>query len=183
MSKVQASFRCDHCGGPRTKEATEIRRAIKCGAGLYCDRTCAGLGRRDARTDAEKREAKSLYDITYREKNKSQRKLQKAEYFQRTYDPEAARIERAKTMDQHVLYLREYYKDPVKKAEKVAYDRERRDRARYGELWEIGPILRELEQEIRDRCPSKYERMKARGYYINQRQRRRTNVEATQVNC
>ena len=167
MSKVVASFRCDHCGEPNTKTATAVRRSIRISAGLYCNLVCAGLARRDTRTEAEKKEALRLYGIEYRKKNRDRRNKQKAEYFQRTYDPEKARIERAKNMDRHVAYLREYYKDPEKKAAKVQYDRERRAKKSAGDFWESWIILVELEKEIRKHFPSSYERRKARGYYLH----------------
>jgi len=168
--KLEASYRCDQCGKQNTKRAADVRRAIVCGGGLFCDKVCFGLSRRKWLTDeeriADRKERVRLYGIKRREELADQIKKQKADYFKRTYNPKSAKIERAKRMGWHVAYMREYYKDPVKKAEKVAYDRERRDKAKYGEFWECAPILRELEEDIRGRFPTQYERMKARGYYL-----------------
>ena len=174
--KEFASFRCDHCGAKNTKRAPDVRKALNKNAGLYCDRTCSGLGRRVQRSESESRRLKSEYDARRRVELADTIKRDKAEYHKRTYNPEKARTERAKHMDRHVTYCRGYMKDPVKKAAKVAYDRDRLAKMKYGDLSDAMPILRELESLIRSRYTTPYERRKARGYYENQQNRRTAHV-------
>ena len=95
----------------------------------------------------------------------------KRESWRRTYDPATARVERKKRSKYHTAYCREYYADPVKKREKVEYDIQRRGRA-YADFAEAWRLLIELEREIRTRCPDKYERQKARGYFTRIQERK-----------
>lgn len=103
------------------------------------------------KTKAEKVEAKRLYDIEYRRKNRAMLKAKKAAYFRLTYDPVKAAIERKKRMHLHVAYCRQ----PRYKAWKRLYDRKRRD-SKYGPFAEAARLAIELNREIKGRM-SNYE--------------------------
>lgn len=120
-------------------------------------------------TKAEKAE----YDRLYRAKNKERLRAQRAAYFQRTYDPEKAAIERKKKMPRHLEYCRQ----PKYKTYKAKYDGSRRA-AMYGEYAEAYELLKILQKEVRRKQPDRFERYKESGrkqwsYQTQQRRRRR----------
>jgi hypothetical protein len=165
-------FKCAHCGVAADRKAGHVNRALKLGARLYCGRVCSGLARRNQTppSDAERRAAKSAYDREYRERNLEKRRQQKAEYYQRTRDPEKEREVRKARMPQHVEYCRR----PEYKAWKADYDRQR-SAAEYGPFAESYRLLLDLEREIRSRA-TKYERYVARGYFTRSAQERRREL-------
>lgn len=144
-------YRCAHCGKTNDKAAGHVNRARAAGLKLYCNRRCSGLGRRDGKTQAQRREEKRLYDIVYQAKNREKRKAQKREYHKRTYDPVKAAEHRKTRMPYHVEYCRQ----PEYRAKKQVYDRKRRD-AEYGEFAEAARLTIDLNREIKTRS-SKYE--------------------------
>ena len=75
-----------------------------------------------AHCKAQKVAEKRLYDMAYRAKNLERIKAGKRAYFQRTYDPREAAVERKKRMHLHVAYCRQ----PRYKAWKREYDRKYR---------------------------------------------------------
>ena len=101
----------------------------------------------------EKKRLKAEYDSEYRKKNRAILKAKKAAYFQRTYDPAKAAVERRKTMARHVEYCRQ----PEYKKKKFAYDRQR-EAAEYGEFAECREILKVLMKEIKRQEPDRFER-------------------------
>ena len=103
----------------------------------------------------ERKRLRAEYDREYRKKNRAILKAKKAAYFQRTYDPTQAAIERKKTMARHVEYCRR----PEYKKKKFAYDRER-EAAEYGEFAECREILQLLRKEINRQEPDRFERYK-----------------------
>jgi hypothetical protein len=158
---------CGHCGKTAKKCAGEVNRARKAGAPLYCDRTCSGLARRKHQTKAELVERKRIYDARYREKNRAALKAKKAAYFQRTYDPAAAAIERQKRMPYHAEYCRQ----PAYRAKKHQYDK-KRYATKFGPYAECHMLLMDLETEIASRM-TKYEIMLANGTLCKAQKRRR----------
>ncbi len=98
---------CAYCHAQLFKLTGEINRAAKIGALLYCNRLCAGRGRRKGKSKEQCVAEKRLYDIAYRAKNRAMLKVKKAAYFQRTYDPAKAAVERKKRMPRHVEYCRQ----------------------------------------------------------------------------
>ena len=140
-------FTCSYCGKTAERHTGEVNRAIRQGARLYCNKTCFGLAHRKHKTEAQKKEEKRLYDIEYRRKNRAALKAKKAAYFQRTYDPAKAAIQRKGRMAYHVEYCRR----PEYRAWKREYDRQYRAKRDYGEFWEC--FL--LTQDIRDECLSR----------------------------
>lgn len=167
------TIECAYCGEAAEKPAGHVNRARKMGNAVYCSRTCSGLGRRKNKSDAEKREAKRLYDIDYRRKNAALLKAKKAEYFQRTYDPEKARVARRKRAKAHAEYCRQ----PEYREWKRGYDRQYRARKEYGEYADCFLLV----MDIRDEClrqHTDYEIRQAKGT-LNKRQERKRNDERT----
>lgn len=143
---------CAHCGRTAEKPTGHVNRSRANGLRLYCNRRCAGLARRKPRRSKAQRIAeKAAYDREYRRKNRERIKANKAAYFQTTYDPEKARVERKKRMAQHVEYCRR----PAYKVWKSAYDRQRRA-AEYGPAADAYLLTLELNREIKKRS-SNYE--------------------------
>jgi hypothetical protein len=138
-------IRCAHCGKASDKSAGHVNRAKAAGLRLYCDRRCAGLGRRKHIPKSVLRFKKKLYDAEYRKKNLARIKANKREYFQRTYDPAKAAIERKKTMPRHVEYCRR----PEYKRWKSEYDRKRRD-AEFGPWAEAARLCIDLSRATRE---------------------------------
>jgi hypothetical protein len=145
-------FTCPQCGKPACKPAGAVNRAHAIGAPIYCGKVCAGLARRKPpKTKAQKVAEKAAYDAEYRTKNREMLRAKKAAHFQRTYDPEAARIERKKRAAFHAEYCRQ----PSYRLWKAEYDRRRRASV-YGEFADSYTLTMELNREIKSRS-SNYE--------------------------
>jgi hypothetical protein len=178
MPRTMIKLICSSCAEPFKRVLACVKYQRRHGAeNEFCSQRCTGLGRRTYKPKAVKVREKAAYDASYRATNSARLKRTRAAYFQRTYDPEKARRERAQKMAAHVVYCRKYYADPKRKADKVAYDLDRRAAA-YGDYAEAYKLLLQLQDEIRRRIPDRYERAKARGYYDrvirpNAQQRRR----------
>lgn len=164
---------CPTCGATAEKRAGHVNRARRLGLAIYCGRACAGLARRCNKTVAERRAEKRVYDMAYRERMGAALKAKRAAYYQNVTakNPERQRAIRKARMPKHVEYCRR----PEYRAKKHEYDL-RRNAAAYGEFAEAFRLLKELEREIRVRVPSKYERLKARGYYDRAAQQRRRDA-------
>ncbi len=140
---------CAYCGAMVTQAWGAINRAQKIGAPIYCDRTCAGFGRRKDKSIEQRKLEKRVYDKLYREKHRGALKVKKAKYFQRTYDPKSAAVERKKRMPYHVEYCRK----PEYRAKKSDYDQIHRvfGTARVPkEFKEIVVLQNQLKKEIKD---------------------------------
>lgn len=135
---------CAQCGLPSPRRNGDINRARAAGLPLYCDRKCAGLNRRETRSKAELVAAKRLYDIEYRARNLAKIKAAKHAHFKRTYDPEAARVERQHRMPAHAEYCRR----PEYREYKAQYDRRHLAQKQYGEYWEAAMLERDLTSEV-----------------------------------
>ena len=96
---------------------------------------------------------KAAYDRIYRERNKVRIRANHAAYFQRTYDPAKAAVERQLRMPKHVEYCRQ----PKYRAYKRGYDKTRRA-SRFGPFAEAYLILLELKREIKRQEPDRFER-------------------------
>lgn len=163
------SARCRQCKRRFMMRVSAYNRAAREARSVFCGQRCFGLSRRKPKLPtAERKAKKAAYDVLYRAVNADERRVQKAEYFQLTYDPVKAAKERKARMRWHVEYCRKYYADPKRKAAKVRYDQRRRD-AKYGEFAPAVRLIRKLKREVCKKIPDKYERAKARGYYNNQR--------------
>lgn len=159
---------CHHCGAVVKQPQNSIRRAIREGKPLYCDRVCSGMARRVPL--GQKKEAKRVYDAQRRIDNVAEIRAQHAAYYQRTRDPAKERERRRANMGRHVEYCRR----PEYRDYKADYDRELRANE-YGEYGEVYLLLLDLEREIRSRATG-YERRRARGYYTRTAQQRRREL-------
>lgn len=173
MAKSLVSCAC--CQSSFWKENGALNRAVEIGRPVYCDKVCAGKGRRGGLSDADKKERKRLYDIEYRGKDPEARKVSKAAYFKATYDPAKAAIERKKRMPQHV----EYCRSPEYKAYKKKYDEEYRARKEYGEFWQCFLIVASIGQEVSERASSL--EIASQNGTLNKCQTRRREYE--RLNC
>lgn len=158
---------CAWCGKASLKERGAITRSRSQGNSLYCNRTCAGLGRRKHKTRDQCIAEKAEYDRAYRAKNLSELKAKKAARFRATYDPVAAAVARKANMPRHVAYCRR----PEYRAKKSGYDLKRRA-SKFGDFAESYAILSDIEREIADRA-TRYEIYSANGTLNKKLQRRR----------
>lgn len=165
---------CAHCSKPVTGQAPgAINRARKLGARIFCDRTCAGLARRAGKTKAQKVAEKKLYDAQYRQRDPAALKARKAAYFQQTYDPAKAAVERKARMAQHIEYCRQ----PAYKAWKRAYDKQYNAKRDFGPFWEAALLLLQIEDEVESRM-TRYEVYAANGT-LNKTQRRKREYQSS----
>lgn len=168
---ARVTIHCMQCRAAFDAYASRVNRARRDGAPLYCGMACAGLARRTPKpSEAERKAAKAQYDREYRERTAEKRRQQKAEYYQRTRDPEKEREVRKARMPQHVEYCRR----PEYKEWKSAYDIKHRA-AEYGPFAETYLLLLDLERELR-RQASGYERRRQKGYYTRNAQKRRREL-------
>lgn len=149
--------KCDYCGKTIHKYAGHINRAKKMGAGIYCDRKCAGLRRRTNETLEEKKVHKQWYDLFIRESMTEDEKIYKSfnalVLFHLDYqaNPEKYRQERQRKMPAHVEYCRQ----PKYKKYKKEYDLNYRAKKDYGEFAEAAVVLFKLEDAIDVRLAKK----------------------------
>lgn len=166
---AHANCICKQCSVQFQTETGLVNRAQKIGAPVYCGRKCAGLARRlrNQPTEDERKAAKSEYDRIYRARNAEQRKQQKSEYFQRTYDPVKAAMKRKERSHLHAEYCRR----PEYKAWKREYDKHHLAKKKFGEFAEAALLLQEIEREIDTRV-TRYEIYRTNGT-LNKAQTRR----------
>lgn len=138
---------CPICGCEKQKGIGHLNRAKKIGAPVYCSKKCAGIARRRNKSLEEKKQEKSDYDKAYRAKNLDTLKINRHEYFKRTYDPVKAAVERKKRMPKHVEYCRQ----PAYKAKKKVYDEIYNAKRNYGEFGECFRLILEIEKEYDQR--------------------------------
>ena len=120
------------------------------------------------------KQEKAAYDQEYRKNNYERIKARNAAYFQRTYDPVQAAIERKKRIPQHVEYCRQ----PAYRAWKKDYDEQRRA-SRYGDFGEAWQILKLLKAEIKRQEPDRFERYRqAKRHAWNPEVQRRRREDA-----
>lgn len=160
---------CPQCSAEFAVKTERLNRALKIGAPLYCGRKCAGLARRlkAPPTDAERKEAKRLYDARRRVEKAEEIKAKKCEYFKRTYDPVTAAEKRKEKMPQHIEYCRR----PEYKDWKRDYDSRHLAKKKFGEFAEAALLLQNIEREIEERA-TRYEIYRANGT-LNKAQTRR----------
>jgi hypothetical protein len=125
----------------------------------------------------DKKEAKRLYDIEYRRKNKAKIKALKAERYQRDKHKYAEREKeyRRKTQKQH----NEYCMRPEYVSKKRIWDVVYRSMKNYGSFWESAVLLNQIEIEVRKRIP-KNERL---GYKRNVRSIINRNIRKRLTNA
>src|ERR1700682_3326939 len=157
-------FKCAYCRKVADKPKGHVNRARAQGLNLYCDRRCSGLGRRDGKTKAQRREEKRLYDMEYR-KTSPTLKARRHSFHVRTYDPAKAAIGRKKRAPAHAEYCRQ----PWYKAWKKEYDARYRA-SKLGAFAEAYQLTIELNREIKRRF--NHDQIKYENGCTNKSQRR-----------
>ncbi len=141
---------CAYCGKQFEKSAGHLNRAISQGLNVYCDKKCAGLGRRTNETTEEKKVYKQWYDLFIRASRTEDEwilvRLQALVLFHLDYraNPEKYREKRQRKMAAHIEYCRQ----PEYKKYKKGYDEQYRAKKDYGDFWECAIILKNLDKEI-----------------------------------
>lgn len=171
------TYSCSQCGISFQRETGCANRTLKTSGGkIFCSKACDGVTRSHNKTLEQKKQEKAAYDREYRRKNAEKIKAEKAAYFKATYDPEKARIERKANMHKHVEYCRQ----PKYKLYKQQYDRVYRAKKEFGEFYEAGILLAEIEKEVSERSDFT-ERNAAKGTLNKAQQRKRDYVKS--INC
>lgn len=168
---------CPICNIEFESRNGDYNRAIKQGYKPVCGKVCAGVKRRKNKSVEQKKLEKAEYDRKYRAERYEEIQQKKRDYFQRTYDPEKARIVRKARMPKHIEYCRQ----PEYKKKKKVYDRQYRNVKKYGE--ELGECMT-LALKIRDEClnqMSDYEIRLSKGT-INKHQQRKREYERLNSN-
>lgn len=164
------------------KETGLINRASKIGAPLYCNRECAGAGRRVFRTASERQAAKAEYDRQRRVERGEEIRRQKREAYHASLATDAESVRqrqrayRQANMARHVEYCRR----PEYREQKQVYDQRRRDQQCFGDFAEAAAVLRDLETEISRRA-TRYEIYSENGTLNKALQRKRDYGKA--VGC
>jgi len=144
------NFNCAYCGKEGVKHISKYHWSIKEGLNQYCNRKCAGLGRRTNETEEEKKVYKQWYDLFIRASRTEDEyilyTLQKLVLFHLDYrvNPEKYKKHRQRRMPAHIEYCRQ----PKYKEYKKAYDEQYRAKKDYGEFWEAAIALKNLDKEI-----------------------------------
>lgn len=164
---------CCYCGKVLTIYIGYINRAKKLGVPIYCDRKCAGLGRRSTETPQEKKEHKQWYDLFIRvsmtDREKAADKKRRQEYFKKEYTakPEKYKKIRQQRMKAHIEYCRQ----PKYKSYKKKYDQKYRAKKNYGKYWEAFIALRDLQGVVDNRQAKKDQKN------ITKQQKRKRNAK------
>jgi hypothetical protein len=137
---------CPSCNQPIAKKTGEINRAKKYGRPLYCNRACAGIGRRTFADAEAKKDAKAKYDKDRRARLADRIRAEKAEFHRRTYDPQKAAIIRKARAPKHAEYCRR----PEYREWKREYDRGHRAKTEYGEYWESAILALDIRRACLD---------------------------------
>ena len=163
---------CAQCQRAFERKASHVNRSRSVGAPLYCSQECTGLARRlkNPPSDAERKAAKKAYDAVYRVRDPAALKAKKAEYYQRTRDPEKEAAIRKARMHLHV----EYCQRPEYKAWKSEYDAQRRYSI-YGPFADAYRLLLDVDREVMSRA-SDYDIRLLNGT-INKRLQRKREYE------
>lgn len=133
---------CPVCKSEFKKRLGHYNRSKKDGLNVYCNRTCAGIGRR---TSAEEKKAvKAAYDKKI--SNTPERKAARKRYFQKSYktNPEKYKAIRKAKYPKHLEYLN----NPKYKAWKKEYDKKYLAKKDYGAFAEAAILLKELEEHL-----------------------------------
>ncbi len=144
IKKVE--IKCAYCGKVSDKPTGAVNRAKSIGAPLYCNRVCAGLGRRSNKTIEQKKKEKAAYDKEFRYYHRDGIKERKAAAFKKDYaaNPEKYRKERQRRYKAHLEYLQR----PEYKAWKKNYDVKHLAKKDFGVYWESAILLKELEEHL-----------------------------------
>lgn len=136
---------CSYCGKENDFKTGAINAARKRGQLVqYCNKTCAGLGRRRNLTIEQKKAEKANYDREYRNNNRELLKEKKQIYYQTPSGRAVQKRNRDNRKEQHKAYIKT---DRYRKW-KHDYDKIYVAKNKYGEFFESGILLNELEIAI-----------------------------------
>ena len=141
---------CDRIFKVKENNIGQRNKSILLWLPIYCNKKCAGLGRRSKETPEQKRDIKSWYDMFLRESMTEDEKIFESfsglVYFHMDYkaNPDKYKEWRNKRMPKHVEYCRQ----PDYKEYKKGYDELYRAKKDYGEYWEAAIVLKNLDEEI-----------------------------------
>lgn len=158
---------CDYCQNAVDKTVGHVNRARKVGLKIYCDRKCAGLGRRINRTIKEKRELKRLYDIE-RRKDPVIQMYQKLRALAYNESP-AGRAMQKRNREKFKAHHLEYCRTNEYRQWKRLYDESYRAKKNYGEFWESAIVLKDIDKII---APEKYQ-IRIQNKTLNKSQKRK----------
>lgn len=126
------------------------RNSINRGLPVYCNKNCAGLGRRTDETPEEKKEIKMWYDLFIRASMEEDEYwldyLQRALYFHMDYAANAGKYKKRRQDKQEAH--NEYCRQPEYKEYKKVYDEQYIAKKNYGSWWEVAIALKKLDKEI-----------------------------------
>jgi hypothetical protein len=169
---------CAHCGAALHKSASAVNRAARINANLYCDRKCAGMARRRKvqLTDAERKEAKRLYDAQRRAQKHAELCAKKRAHYAANRERLKAEHTEYRNRPENIARHNAYCRRPEYVAEKREYDRKRRAVKRFGEdFGDAFLVLQDLEREI-DARASRYDIYMANGT-LNKAQLRKRAIQ------
>ena len=193
-------FTCAECGGTGHKRRGCLNRSARIGAPVYCSRECAGLGRREHRSEAldglsepayqaERRRLnrvkKAEYDKARREMHGESIRTQKRAYYKANAADIYARNKARRQADPELQRRYRAAQDrcqasPEWKAHKRQYDRRFRAVKRYGEEWaDVTILVIEIENTVRAIVPNRTVLEAAKGT-LNKKQTRRRQWDAKQ---
>lgn len=164
---------CNYCGCEVEKFIGHVNRAAKYGLNVYCNRTCAGIGRRTSAE--EKKSVKAAYDKKIY--NTPERQEARKRYFKKSYNanPEKYKAIRKAKYKKHLEYLR----TPEYKEWKKEYDLKYRANKEYGEYGECAVLLIELERLLNKQMPAE---LKFQMGITNKKQKRNRLWQRTNKN-
>lgn len=141
-------FICPVCKKESEKYVGHYNRSKSIGAPVYCDRICAGIGRRDNKTTEQKKQEKAEYDKKLRsdEAYSAKKKITQHEWFTRDYSENPAKYKKRRE-DKYPKHL-QYLSTPKYKAWKKGYDEKFRANKLYGEFAEASIVLTRIEAEL-----------------------------------
>jgi hypothetical protein len=165
-------MKCAHCGVEFHAKQNYVNRAQREGRRMFCSRVCFGLDRRlvNPPTEAERKEAKRLYDAARRAERHAEICAKKRDHYYANRDRILAEqtAYRKAHMQRHVEYCRQ----PEYKAWKSEYDRQYRAHRDYGEFADAFLLLTNIEREVDSRA-TRYEIYQANGTLNKSQTRRR----------
>ncbi len=173
---------CAHCGEVSYKPVGAVNRAARQGAPLYCDRECAGLGRRKHKSLAQRKAEKAEYDRRRRRELGDELLAKKREAYHAAVaaDPDSVRAKQREHRRKRKAAHLEYCRRPEYREWKRQYDRRHLAEKHFGPFAEAALVLRDLEQAVLDRA-SRYDLDLASGKLNKATRRKREYAKA--VGC
>lgn len=158
---------CPVCDSPFSMVLAKYNYNMKHGClNAYCNRNCAGIGRRLNKSTEQKAKDKRLYDTEYRKNNFEKVRLRGVKYNESIAGRATQKRSRDKRKQQHL----EYCQTPEYKAWKKKYDQKHQAKKVYGEFWESAIYLNALDEQV-----DKYEANMINDTY-NKSQKRKRNL-------